>query len=105
MPHFNVLDAWARVIRRLWFIYTAPALLLPLQYITSLAHTIPLAAIVARARLVDSTATLVRGPDLADWQSCNHPVMLPRGNQYLRWWTCGACASRWPRLPGETIEG
>ena len=110
MPYIKAIQAWARVIRRLWYIYSAPALRLPLQYVSSIANIIPLATVIARERLRDSSVpygvprVTVPGVGRTGLPSCNHPVMLPRANQHMAWWTCGACGARWLRVPGEVIQ-
>ena len=51
--------------------------------------------VLQRPKLKPSTNTKRYLPD--NGRSCDHPVLLPRGNQSRLWFTCATCPSRWPR--------
>ena len=36
-------------------------------------------------------------------ENCRHTNLVGHGGKTF-WWTCKACGSRWPRIPGEIIE-
>ena len=61
---------------------------------TSLQTTVSRAEILARPPLAASKSTRQH---FHPKEGCRHAKLLGRGNAHNQWWTCKACASRWPK--------